>query len=433
MHDPHAINIITLGCSKNLVDSEVLAGQLKRNNIKVYFDDNSYRAQTVIINTCGFIIDAKQESIDTILNCIQAKERGDIQQVYVIGCLSERYKNELAEEIKEVDQYFGVDCLQDILEQLLLNYNHQPVPDRTLSKSTHYAYLKISEGCNKKCSFCAIPLIRGKHISKPMSDIIEEAKMLHKKGVKELILIAQDLTYYGFDIHKTFEITQLVDKLASLELFEWIRLHYAYPIKFPLDLLDVMLKYPSVCNYLDMPFQHINTEILRSMHRGNTSGELYKLVDTIRKKVPDIALRTTLMTGFPGETNAAFTEMLEFVTYARFDRLGVFTYSEEEGTWAAQNLNDDIPAEIKQERADMLMQEQMVISNELNKSKIGKRLKVLIDRREDAYFVGRTEHDSPEIDQEVLIFSPVSLKIGEFYTVEIINSSDYELSAKIFT
>ena len=421
------INVITLGCSKNLVDSEVLMRQLD-DRFKIV-NDSDEESDIVVINTCGFIGDAKEESIDTILSAVEAKKEGKIQKVYVTGCLSQRYKKELENEIDQVDGFYGVNDLKKILNDLHVDYKKELVGERHLTTPKHYAYLKVSEGCDRSCSFCAIPLIRGKHLSVPEEALIKEAKFLASQGVKELLLIAQDLTYYGIDLYGKRTIDRLVNQLTSIEGIEWIRLHYAYPAGFPEALLEVMKNNPKVCNYLDIPLQHINDRILHSMKRGLDGAGTRKLIEKLKTKIPNVALRTTLIVGYPGETEAEFEELLQFVKESRFDRLGVFQYSEEEDTSAAL-LPDDVPPEIKQERADRIMMLQQEISLELNKEREGKIFKTIIDRKEGDYYVGRTEFDSPEVDNEVLISSDEKLEIGSFYPVLIEKGDFFDLYGK---
>jgi ribosomal protein S12 methylthiotransferase len=423
------INIITLGCSKNLVDSEVLMRQLGSDYIISH--DSETDADIQVVNTCGFIGDAKEESIDTILQLTEAKRTGRTSKVYVTGCLSQRYKDDLINEIPDVDGFFGVNDLQEIVKTLEVDFKKELVGERHLTTPQHFAYLKISEGCDRNCSFCAIPLIRGKHISRPIEDIVEETKFLAKKGVKELILIAQDLTYYGIDLYKKRKIAELVNELSKVEGIEWIRLHYAYPAGFPFELIEEMKNNPKVCNYLDIPLQHINDNILKSMRRSHDKETTLKVVEKFRESLPDASLRTTLIVGYPGETEEDFNELYDFVEKYRFDRLGVFQYSEEEDT-AAYELEDDVDNQTKQDRNDKLMMLQQQISLERNQEKVGRRLKVIIDRNENGYFVGRTEFDSPEVDNEVLI--PVNdreLIIGEFYYAEILKADFFDLYAKI--
>jgi ribosomal protein S12 methylthiotransferase len=425
------VNVVTLGCSKNIFDSEVLMSQLKANQFDVEHESMEDDAEIVIINTCGFIDNAKQESIDTIIRYAEAKADGLVSKVYVTGCLSERYKDELEKEIPEVDAFFGTRDLPRLLKTLKADYKHELVGERLLTTPSHYAYFKIAEGCDRPCSFCAIPIMRGKHVSTPIDDLVNSAKSLAAKGVKELMLIAQDLTYYGLDIYKKRNLAELVDKLSEVEGIEWIRLHYAFPAGFPMDVLDVMSTKSNVCNYLDMPLQHGSTKILQAMRRGITREKTEELVNEIRAKVPNIALRTTLIAGYPGETEEDFQEMYEFVEKMRFDRLGIFSYSHEDNTHA-YNFEDDVPANIKKERADKIMELQAGISYELNQLKVGKQYKVLFDRVEGDYFIGRTEFDSPEVDNEVLVLkSEGYLRIGDFTTIEITSADHYDLYGKI--
>jgi ribosomal protein S12 methylthiotransferase len=426
------VNVVTLGCSKNTFDSEVLMAQLKANKFDVEHESMSDDAEIVIINTCGFIDNAKQESIDTILRYAQAKNDGEVDKVYVTGCLSERYREDLENEIPEVDAFFGTRELPRLLKTLKADYKQELVGERLLTTPSHYAYFKIAEGCDRPCSFCAIPLMRGKHVSTPIEDLVASAKSLAAKGVKELILIAQDLTYYGLDIYKKRALADLVSQLSDVEGIEWIRLHYAFPSGFPMDVLDVMNEKSNVNFYLDIPLQHGSTKILESMRRGITREKTEALVEEIRAKVPNIAIRTTLIVGYPGETKAEFQEMYEFVEKMRFDRLGVFTYSHEENTHA-YSLEDDVPEKTKRERADKIMELQSGISYELNQEKIGKTFKVLFDRVEGDYFIGRTEFDSPEVDNEVLVKKEgdVFVRIGDFANVEITSADHYDLYGKL--
>jgi ribosomal protein S12 methylthiotransferase len=421
------INIITLGCSKNIVDSENLATQIINNNIEVTFDDLNSDADTIVINTCGFIADAKEESINTILEYADAKNKGHINKLYVIGCLSERYKSELKKDISEVDEFFGVNNLKEIVEKLKIDYKKELIGERVISTPKHFAYLKISEGCDRTCSFCAIPLIRGKHKSIPEEIILSQAKNLANKGVKELILIAQDLTYYGIDIYKKQTLSQLLEKLSDIQGIEIIRLHYAYPASFPEDLLYVMKEKPNIAKYIDIPFQHISNSVLKRMKRNYTKEKTYELIQKFREIIPEITVRTTLLVGFPGETKEDFEELKEFVKTMRFERLGVFTYSEEENTFGGDNYKNNIPEKIKQARADEIMEIQQEISYEINQSKIGKTFKVIIDKETDEYFIGRTEFDSPEVDNEVLIKKERKLNIGNFYSVKITSAQDFDL------
>lgn len=424
------VNIVTLGCSKNLVDSEVLLTQLRGNGIETSHESEKDDANIVVINTCGFIDNAKQESVDTILRYVDAKEEGIVEKVYVTGCLSERYKDDLQKEIPDVDAWFGTRDLSRLLKQLNANYKQELVGERILTNPSHFAYLKISEGCDRPCSFCAIPLMRGKHISKPIEELVLEAKNLAKKGTKELLLIAQDSTYYGLDLYKKRNLAELLNRLADVEGIDWIRLHYAFPTGFPLDVLDVMANRPNICNYLDIPLQHGSTRMLQLMKRGTTREKTEALLNTIREKVPGIAIRTTLIAGHPGETEAEFEEMMKFVETSRFDRLGVFAYSHEENTHA-YSMADDVPDETKQERVDSLMDLQQGISLELNQAKIGKIYKVLIDRKEGGNFYGRTEFDSPKVDNEVILDASKNyLRIGDFVTAKITAASEFDLVAE---
>ncbi len=425
------VNVVTLGCSKNLFDSEVMMAQLKANKFEVEHEAKTDDSEIVIINTCGFIDNAKQESIDTILRYADAKKEGQVDKVYVTGCLSERYKSELEVEIPEVDAYFGTRDLPRLLKTLKADYKHELVGERLLTTPSHYAYFKIAEGCDRPCSFCAIPLMRGGHVSTPIEDLVLQAKSLAAKGVKELMLIAQDLTYYGLDLYKKRNLAELVDRLSDVEGIEWIRLHYAFPTGFPMDVLDVMNNKSNVCNYLDMPLQHGSTKMLKAMRRGTTREKTEALIQEIRNKVPDIALRTTLIAGYPGETEADFQEMYDWVEKTRFDRLGIFTYSHEENTHA-YNFEDNVPDKLKRERADAIMELQSGISYELNQLKIGKEFKVLFDRIEGDYFIGRTEFDSPEVDNEVLVKkSEGYVRIGDFSKVIITSADHYDLYGKL--
>ncbi len=425
------VNVVTLGCAKNTFDSEVMMAQLKANQFEVEHESMQDDAEIVIINTCGFIDNAKQESIDTILRYAEAKADGLVDKVYVTGCLSERYRDDLEQEIPEVDAFFGTRELPRLLKTLKADYKHELVGERLLTTPNHYAYFKIAEGCDRPCSFCAIPLMRGKHVSTPIEDLVKSAESLAAQGVKELLLIAQDLTYYGLDIYKKRNLAELIERLAAVEGIEWIRLHYAFPAGFPMDVLDTMVNHPKVCNYLDMPLQHGSTKILQSMRRGITREKTEALVNTIREKVPGIAIRTTLIVGYPGETQEDFEEMVSFVERMRFERLGVFTYSHEENTHA-YTLEDDVPEKVKRERADEIMELQSGISYELNQEKIGRILRVLFDRIEGDYFIGRSEFDSPEVDNEVLVKkSEGYVRIGDFANVEITSADHYDLYGKI--
>lgn len=422
------VNVVTLGCSKNLYDSEILMGQLQANRFEVEHESKTDDAAIVIINTCGFIDNAKQESIDTILRYVDAKDAGAVEKVYVTGCLSERYKPELEKEIPEVDAWFGTRDLPRLLKTLKADYKHELVGERLLTTPAHYAYFKISEGCDRPCSFCAIPLMRGKHVSIPMETLIEQAKKLASQGTKELLLIAQDSTYYGLDIYKDRKLAELMNKLSDVDGIGWIRLHYAFPSGFPEDVLDVMREKSNICKYLDMPLQHVSDAMLQSMRRGTTKAKTLQLVERIREKVPGIALRTTLITGYPGETEADHEEMLRWVEDTRFDRLGVFTYSHEENTHA-YSLNDNVPDEVKQARAEAVMEIQQGISAQLNQDKVGNTYNVLIDRKEGDFFIGRTEFDSPEVDNEVLVKADSStyLRIGDFAQVKIEKAEEFDL------
>ncbi len=421
------VNIVTLGCSKNLVDSEVLLTQLRGNGINAVHESTDDDSSVVVINTCGFIDNAKQESIDTILRYVDAKEEGLVDKVYVTGCLSERYKDDLEKEIPDVDAWFGTRDLSRLLKQFKADYKQELVGERILTNPSHYAYMKISEGCDRPCSFCAIPLMRGMHVSRPMEELVLEAKNLARGGTKELLLIAQDSTYYGLDLYKKRNLAELLQRLSDVEGIDWIRLHYAFPAGFPLDVLDVMAERSNICKYLDIPLQHGSTRMLQLMRRGTTREKTEELLHTIREKVQGIAIRTTLITGHAGETKADFQDMLDFVEKSRFDRLGVFTYSHEENTHAF-SLPDDVSADVKQQRADEVMELQQGISMELNQAKIGKTLKVLIDRKEGGEFIGRTEYDSPEVDNEVIIDATKRyLRIGDFVNVKINAATEFDL------
>lgn len=418
------INVVTLGCSKNVYDSEVLMGQLKASGKDVVHEEEG---NVVVINTCGFINNAKEESVNTILEYMQKKEDGEVDKVFVTGCLSERYKPDLQKEIPNVDQYFGTTELPGLLKALGADYKHELIGERLTTTPKNYAYLKIAEGCDRPCSFCAIPLMRGKHKSTPIEDIVIEAEKLAANGVKELILIAQDLTYYGLDLYKKRNLAELLENLVKVEGIEWIRLHYAFPTGFPMDVLDVMKREPKVCNYLDIPLQHISDSILKSMRRGTTKEKTTKLLKEFRAKVPEMTIRTTLIVGYPGETEENFETLRDWVKEMRFERLGCFTYSHEENTHA-YNLEDDVPEEVKMQRANEIMEIQSQISWELNQAKIGQEFNVVIDRKEGNYFVGRTEFDSPDVDNEVLISAENSyLKTGEYYTVTITEAEDFDL------
>lgn len=424
------VNIITLGCSKNLVDSEVLSGQLVANDIDVVHESSKKDHNIVIVNTCGFIDKAKEESVNTILDQVELKRRGKLDKVYVTGCLSERYKNNLEAEIPEVDAYFGTMELPNILKQFEADYKAELVGERLLATPKHYAYLKISEGCNRTCAFCAIPLMRGQHVSKPIEQLVKEAEGLVRMGVKEIMLIAQELTYYGLDIYKKRELPKLMHALADVKGLEWIRLHYTYPSKFPLEILDAMKERDNICNYLDMPLQHASDNMLDAMRRQITRAEMTELIHKIREKVPGICLRTTLIAGFPGETEKDVEEMKGFLREHRFDRVGIFTYSHEEGT-SAYDLADTIPQEEKEARAQEVMEVQQEISFERNQEKVGKTFKVIVDKKEAGRYLGRTEFDSVEVDNEVIINSDKKLPVGEFVNVKITKAYDYDLEGEV--
>ncbi len=424
------VNIITLGCSKNLVDSEVLSGQLKANDFVVVHENKKLDHNIVVVNTCGFIGRAKEESIQTILEQVALKQKGKLEKVYVTGCLSHRYKEDLEKEIPEVDAWFGTNELSSMLKQFDADYKKELVGERFLSTPKHYAYLKISEGCNRACAFCAIPLMRGGHTSKTIEEIVREAEVLVQQGVKEVMLIAQELTYYGLDIYKMRMLADLLQRLADVKGLEWIRLHYAYPSKFPLEILDVMRERENICNYLDIPVQHAADNILNSMRRQITRTEMEELFATIREKIPGACLRTTLIAGFPGETPDDVEELKEFLRRQRFDRVGIFTYSHEEDT-AAYRMEDNIPQEEKERRAEDIMEVQQQISFEKNLEKVGKTFKVLIDKREAGRYIGRTEFDSVEVDNEVVIRSEQKLRIGEFVQVKIVKAYDYDLEGEV--
>ncbi len=425
------VNVVTLGCSKNIVDSEVLMGQLRANKFEVTHESDDKDAAIVIINTCGFIDNAKQESIDTILHFAKEKEKGRIDKLIVTGCLSERYKPDLEKEITNVDAFFGTRDLPFLLKSLGADYKHELVGERLLTTPRHYAYMKISEGCDRPCSFCAIPLMRGNHISRPMEELVEEAKKLVQNGTKEILLIAQDSTYYGLDIYKERRLAELLSRLSDVDGLGWIRLHYAFPSGFPEDVLTVMNSRSNICKYLDMPLQHISDAMLKSMRRGTTREKTYALIDRIRTSVPGIALRTSLIAGYPGETEQDHEDMLRFVEDVKFERLGIFTYSHEENTHAFK-LEDDVDAELKQERAQAVMAIQQDISTSINEAKVGKELKVLFDRKEGTNFIGRTEFDSPEVDNEVLVDATQQyVRVGDFATVKIERTSEFDLYGSI--
>lgn len=429
--DKKRIDVISLGCSKNLVDSERLLKQLELSGFQAFHNSDNVDGDIVIINTCGFIGDAKEESINTILTYAEAKNEGRIKELYVMGCLSERYRDDLLAEIPEIDRIYGkfdwVNIVSDIIKR-----NPATMPyDRVITTPSHYTYLKIAEGCNRFCAFCAIPLITGRYKSRPIEEILEEVRMLVRKGVKEFNVIAQDLSSYGLDIYKRLALPELIDRMAEIDGVKWIRLHYAYPSEFPYEILDVMARHSNVCNYLDIALQHINNDVLKNMRRHITKEETLALIRTIREKVPGIHIRTTLMVGFPGETEDAFNELKEFVREAKFERMGAFAYCEEDDTYAAKNFSDSIPQEVKESRLEEIMTIQEDVALESNQSKIGKTMTVVIDREEPDYFVGRTEFDSPEVDPEVLIDKDDRLTVGNFYDVEITDALPFELMAKL--
>ncbi|MEL6812458.1 MAG: 30S ribosomal protein S12 methylthiotransferase RimO [Bacteroidota bacterium] len=422
------INVVTLGCSKNVYDSEVLMGQLKANNKEVVHEEEG---NVVVINTCGFIANAKEESVNTILEYVQKKEEGVVDKVFVTGCLSERYKPDLQKEIPNVDQYFGTTELPGLLKALGADYKHELIGERLTTTPKNYAYLKIAEGCDRPCSFCAIPIMRGKHRSTPIEELVVEAEKLAANGVKELILIAQDLTYYGLDLYKKRELAKLLKELVKVDGIEWIRLHYAFPTGFPMEVLEVMKQEPKICNYIDIPLQHISDPILKSMRRGTTQAKTTQLLNEFRAAVPEMAIRTTLIVGYPGETEEDFQTLKQWVQEQRFERMGCFTYSHEENTHA-YNLEDDVPEEVKMQRANEIMDIQSQISWELNQQKIGKEFRVIIDRKEGSYYVGRTEFDSPDVDNEVLINAQDGyLRTGEFFDVKVTAAEDFDLYAKV--
>lgn len=424
------VNIITLGCSKNMVDSEVLSGQLIANDIDVVHESGKKDHNIVIVNTCGFIDRAKEESINTILSQVELKKKGKLDKVYVTGCLSERYKQNLEEEIPEVDAYFGTMELPQILKRFEADYKAELIGERLLATPSHYAYMKISEGCNRTCSFCAIPLMRGKHVSRPIEELVTEAKRLVQRGVKEIMLIAQELTYYGLDIYKNRELPKLLHALADVEGLEWIRLHYAYPSKFPLEIIDAIRERENICNYLDMPLQHASNQMLKAMKRQITREEMNDLIGEIRHRLPEICLRTTLIAGFPGETQDDVEELKDFLRLHEFERVGIFQYSHEEGT-SAYDLVDDVPAEVKEERASEIMEVQQEISFEKNKAKVGKTYKVLVDKKESGRYIGRTEFDSVEVDNEVIIQTSRKLMPGDFVQVKITKAYDFDLEGEL--
>ncbi len=416
-----------MGCSKNLVDSEVLLNQLERGKFEVVHDSNETGFDAVFVNTCGFIHDAKQESIEMILDYAEAKKRGEIDKLYVMGCLSERYQNELEKELPEVDKYFGKFDMKAMVDELKVTYQPEYIYERKITTPSHFAYLKISEGCNRSCSFCAIPKMTGRHKSRSIDSLVKEVRYLAKRGVKELLLIAQDLSYYGIDLYGKSQLAELINQISEVEGIEWIRLHYLYPTKFPMDILPIMRENPKVCKYLDMPLQHISNPVLKNMLRHVTREETEALIAKIKEEVPGVIIRTTMLVGFPGETEADYNELKEFIQEAKFERLGVFPYSKEEGTYAGDKFKDELSDEEKQERADEIMEIQQYISAELNQQKIGKEYKVIIDDTEGEFVVGRTEFDSPEVDGEVLISTEKELQKGEIVTVKITGAEDYDL------
>ena len=424
------VNIITLGCSKNMVDSEVLSGQLRANEIDVVHESGKKDHNIVVVNTCGFIDKAKEESVNTILEQVALKKKGRLDKVYVTGCLSHRYREDLEKEIPEVDAWFGTMELPLLLKQFEADYKSELLGERLLSTPQHYAYLKISEGCNRTCAFCAIPLMRGGHVSRSMEDLVSEAERLVRMGVKEILLIAQELTYYGLDLYKRRALPELLHRLADIKGLEWIRLHYAYPSKFPLEVLDVIRERSNICKYLDMPLQHASDNMLKAMRRQITRAEMTELIHTIRERVPGICLRTTLIAGFPGETEADVEELKAFLVEHRFDRVGIFPYSHEEGTSAGE-LVDDIPAAVKQQRAEEIMEVQQEISYEKNQEKVGKIFRTLIDKKEAGRYLGRTEFDSVEVDNEVIIHSPKPLTVGDFVEVRITKAYDYDIEGEV--
>lgn len=430
-HKKNKINVITLGCSKNLYDSEVLMGQLKVNKIEVEHQSVQEDSNIVVVNTCGFIDNAKEESVNTILEQIRRKENGEIEKLFVTGCLSERYKPDLQKEMPDVDEFFGTRDLPRLLKSLGADYKHELVGERLTTTPSHYAYLKISEGCDRKCSFCAIPLMRGGHKTTPIEDLVIEAEKLAAKGTKELILIAQDLTYYGLDLYKERKLAELMTKLSEVEGIEWIRIHYAFPTAFPIDVLEVIKNNPKVCTYLDIPLQHVSDKLLSSMRRGTTMQKTKDLIQKFREDVPGITIRTSLIVGYPGETEKEFQELLDFVQESKFDRLGVFTYSHEENTHA-YNLEDDVPQEVKHQRAEDVMDLQSSISYDMNQERVGKTYKVLFDRKEGDYFIGRTEFDSPDVDNEVIINAKdFYIRIGDFANIKITKADHYDLYGEV--
>ena len=431
MRQKKTVDIITLGCSKNLVDSEKLMRQLELGGYRVTHDAEEPRGEIAIVNTCGFIGDAKEESINMILQMGQRKAQGTLERLYVMGCLSERYLHDLEAEIPEVDRFFGKFDYNGILDELGISYRDEAAHERVLTTPPHYAYVKISEGCDRHCAYCAIPIITGRHVSRPMEEILDEVKQLVAQGVREFQVIAQELTYYGLDLYRERRIAQLIEQMAAIPGVEWIRLHYAYPTDFPMELLPVMREHENVCKYLDIALQHISDSQLDAMHRHITSQETYHLIETLRREVPGIHLRTTLMVGFPGETDEDFGQLLDFVRWARFERMGAFAYSHEDGTYAALHYEDNVPEEVKQARLDKLMRVQQRISGEIQESKMGHAFRVIIDRREGDYYVGRTEYDSPEVDPEVLIPADDDVAVGQFVQVEIERADEFDLYGHI--
>lgn len=425
------VNVVTMGCSKNLVDSEVLLNQLERGDFEVVHDSDDTGFDAVFVNTCGFIHDAKQESIDMILDYVEARKRGEIGKLFVMGCLSERYRKELEQEIPEVDRYFGKFDLKAMVDELKVTFKPEYIYERKITTPSHYAYLKVAEGCNRSCAFCAIPMMTGSHKSRTVESLVQEAKYLARKGVKEILLISQELSSYGIDLYGRNFLPELIARISEIEGIEWIRLHYLYPTKFPYEILPVMRDNPKVCRYLDMPLQHISNPVLKNMMRHVTREEIEALISHIKQEVLGVILRTTMLVGFPGETQADFEELKQFIAGAKFERLGVFTYSHEENTYAAKKFRDDIPQKIKQARADEIMELQQQISGDLNRQKIGNVYRVIIDRKEDGYYVGRTEYDSPEVDGEVLVSSSGELRKGEFCNVKITGAEDYDLFGEV--
>lgn len=425
------VNVVTMGCSKNLVDSEVLLNQLERGDFEVVHDSDETGFDAVFVNTCGFIHDAKQESIDMILDYVEARKRGEIGKLFVMGCLSERYRKELEQEIPEVDRYFGKFDLKAMVDELKVTFKPEYIYERKITTPSHYAYLKVAEGCNRSCAFCAIPMMTGSHKSRTVESLVQEAKYLARKGVKEILLISQELSSYGIDLYGRNFLPELIARISEIEGIEWIRLHYLYPTKFPYEILPVMRDNHKVCRYLDMPLQHISNPVLKNMMRHVTREEIEALISHIKQEVLGVILRTTMLVGFPGETQADFEELKQFIAGAKFERLGVFTYSHEENTYAAKKFRDDIPQKIKQARADEIMELQQQISGDLNRQKIGNVYRVIIDRKEDGYYVGRTEYDSPEVDGEVLVSSSGELRKGEFCNVKITGAEDYDLFGEV--